>query len=338
MKPSEPLSRFADEEATERALRFLDVVRLVDHGKVALGRGGGETLRLSTAPPAPLGPAARARPPAAPRRLEEPRPAPAPTQKAGLPDALNERLFRIERAIADFSKPRSDAAPGAVERPIGNVRAFLEDIKFRGFHPRGLLDVGANIGDWTRMALSIYPDLAFVLIEPQREMVTSLQALAARPGCHFVNAAAGAQPGEAVQTIWPDLGGSSFLPPVEQEALASGRQRLTPIVTIDAILKDEAPTFEPDLVKLDIQGFELEALRGGTTLFGRTEVFIIEMSLFSFMPRQPLVRDVMSFMAARMYEFYDITEYGRRPFDGALGQVDFAFVKSDGLFRRSAAW
>jgi FkbM family methyltransferase len=230
-----------------------------------------------------------------------------------------------------------ETGPGSIRRSIGQVEPFLEDVKARGFAPRGLLDVGANIGDWTRMALSVFVDLPFVLIEPQQEMCASLQSLAARPGCYFVNAGAGSENGQMVQTIWQDLGGSSFLPPIEDELLRSGRQRLTKIVTIDDVLQ-ECWGFQPDLVKLDVQGFELAALSGATQLFGRTELFIIETSLFEFMPRQPSTRDVINFMAERGYELYDIAEYGRRPFDGALGQIDVSFVKSRGYFRNSNAW
>lgn len=93
----------------------------------------------------------------------------------------------------------------------------------------------------------------------------------------------------------------------------------------------------PDLVKLDIQGFELEALQGAISLFGHTEIFVMEVSLFSFddVPGMPILREVVDFMGARGYEAYDITEFARRPFDGALGQVDFAFTKREGFLRQS---
>jgi FkbM family methyltransferase len=245
-------------------------------------------------------------------------------------------VFSVEKHAHARIAP--DTGPSSVPRAIGLIRSFLEDIKARGFAPRGLLDIGANVGDWTRMALSIFPDLRFVLIEPQREMRASLESLAERPGCFFINAAAGPKSGHMVQTIWEDLGGSSFLPPVEEELLRSGRQRLTKIMTIDEALQQECGGFQPDLVKIDVQGFELAVLAGAKQLFDCVELFIIETSLFEFMPGQPLTRDVINFMTQRGYEFYDVTEYGRRPFDGALGQIDLAFVKAKGFFRNSNAW
>jgi hypothetical protein len=89
---------------------------------------------------------------------------------------------------------------------------------------------------------------------------------------------------------------------------------------------------------LDVQGFELEALAGAEQTFGTTEVFILETSLFRFMPRMPLTREVVIFMSDRGYELYDIVSYARRPYDGALGQVDLAFVRREGMLRGNSSW
>jgi hypothetical protein len=65
------------------------------------------------------------------------------------------------------------------------------------------------------------------------------------------------------------------------------------------VILSEHPDFHPDLVKLDIQGFELKALMGATSTFSRTEMFIMEVSLFEFFNGQPLAREVIAFMAER---------------------------------------
>ena len=106
-----------------------------------------------------------------------------------------------------------------------------------------------------------------------------------------------------------------------------------PVRPIDVILQAQGWGV-PDLVKLEVQGFELEALRGADSLFAKTELFILEVSLFPFIAGTPIVREVIAFMAERGYELYDIPGSGRRPYDGALGQVDFAFARTQGTLRR----
>jgi FkbM family methyltransferase len=220
-------------------------------------------------------------------------------------------------------------------RPIGDMACFLSDVAQRGFRPRSILDVGANEGVWTRKAFAVFPDASFLMIEPQHEMKPLLEAVSRDiHRARWVQAGAGAQAGELTLTIWEDLQGSSLLPGKEDHVGAE--RRTVPIVTIDSLYA--GGTDFPDLVKLDIQGFELEALRGAQTLFGRTELFVLEVSLYEFMPRCPVVSEVVAFMAQRGYEVYDFPGFVRRPFDGALGQIDIAFSRVGGSLRSSTQW
>jgi len=238
----------------------------------------------------------------------------------------------------DVRRYRPEPSPGSQRRRVGDMRGLLEDVHTRGFVPRGIIDVGANKGDWTRMALAVFPDARVIMIEPQVEMIASLETLCReQSNVSLVKAGAGSEPGQLLQTIWEDLAGSSFLPPEDAVLQKKGRQRLTPIVTMDSVLAGRSD-FHPDLVKLDIQGFELKALAGAVSLFGRAEMLIVEVSLFEFMAGWPMARDVIAFMGDRSYEIYDIPGFGRRPFDGALGQMDIAFVRKSGYLRSRNDW
>ena len=233
------------------------------------------------------------------------------------------------------SAPVVSPAPPPVHG-LDSMEGFLRFLRQRGIRPRCVLDVGANRGNWSVLAAEVFPDARLVLIEPQEEMVPELTAFCtAHPSARFVRAGAAAEPGEAVLTVWDDLQGSSFVPPSVDALLADGKQRVTPLVTIDAELEREPHL--PELVKLDVQGYELEALKGASRLFGHTECFILEVLLIRT-GSMPDLHAVVDFMHQRGYQAYDICGYWRRPVDDALGQIDLVFARSDGPLCRDRRW
>jgi hypothetical protein len=52
----------------------------------------------------------------------------------------------------------------------------------------------------------------------------------------------------------------------------------------------------------------------------------------------PIFHEVIAFMAERGYFAYDFPGFLRRPYDGALGQVDICFAKHDGVLRTTNRW
>ncbi len=224
-------------------------------------------------------------------------------------------------------------------RPIGNVKLLLEDIRERGIDFRYILDVGANLGEWTRLAKEVYPDSVFYMIEPLSEMEANLSKICIDfPGTKYFSNAAGNKMGEHILTTWgDDLSGASCLKEENEYLMSLNKQRIVKIITIDSLI-ESGQINVPDLVKLDVQGFELEALKGATKLFGYTEAFILETSLFEFTQGTPILSEVIKFMSERGYEIYDFPGFLRRPYDGALAQIDVCFAKRNGLLRSSNAW
>ena len=229
-------------------------------------------------------------------------------------------------------------AETVLDRPFADMRPFFLYLRERGFAPELTVDVGANRGRWTEMLKEVFPEGEVLMLEPQPEMRDDLNAVCRRlPGVRWVETAVGAREETRLQTIWEDLEGSSFLPKPDAGRQASGVQRPAKVRRLDDLLREDGGGI-PDLVKLDVQGFELEVLRGCPEIFGQTELFILEASLYVFLDDTPLVSEVVAFMAARDYEVYDIAGRIRRPIDGALAQLDIAFARRRGRLRQHDLW
>lgn len=235
---------------------------------------------------------------------------------------------------------RVEIEPGSSKRPIGRQDLLLQDLKKRGLQCYSIIDVGANLSNWSRMAKKIYPDASFCLIEPQIEMKEELEKFCTEfKDSIYILAGAGSKKEILTLTIWEDLAGSSFIPLPDNALKQSGKQREIEIITINELIETGKIKI-PQLIKLDVQGFELEALKGAAKTFGITDVYILEVSFLNFhdTPGIPVFYDVVKFMHDRDYVVYDFPGFLRRPYDGALGQCDICFVKKDSFLRKSNAW
>jgi FkbM family methyltransferase len=257
-----------------------------------------------------------------------PKPA-TPSLLASLPRKLLWRLgYQLSRR-----PPAGVASPGGPQRPVGVMTLFLEDLAARGLRPASILDVGAHRADWSRWARRAFPDARFTLVEPREEMREAMERFCREaPGSRYVVAGAGPRAEERPLAVFPDADGSSILLTPREAEERGLERRPVRLLTLDSLFADDTVPL-PELVKLDVQGFELEALRGAPRILAAAEVVVLEVSFFPFMENWPTVSEVVAFMTDQGYEPYDVCGALRRTYDGALGQADLAFARREGRLR-----
>lgn len=220
------------------------------------------------------------------------------------------------------------------EKPLTTVLLHAKKI---GFTPRTVIDVGAAWGKWSRECSAVFPDAEYLLIEPLEEYQQDLQDTVAAIGhAAIVPLVLKSESGIAQFNVHPDLEGSSLF--LEEGGVAvNGFTRTLPAGTLDVVIAEKGAE-GPCLLKLDVQGAELDVLRGAEELLQKTEYVILETSLFAAYDNVPLLHEVIAFMAARGFVPYDILGLLYRPLDGALCQADVCFVKESGMFRQERAY
>ncbi|MCP9768226.1 FkbM family methyltransferase [Lacihabitans sp. LS3-19] len=217
----------------------------------------------------------------------------------------------------------------------GDMTLFLEGIKSRGISPKNILDIGAHKADWSLSTSEIFPDAAFYMIEPQEELKPFIDSfLKNHKGAWFLGGA-GAENGELTLSVWDDFAGSSFLLPEGQES--GKKQRKVPIYSVDGLIAEGKMPI-PDICKIDVQGFEIEVLKGAKSILGKTDIFILEASMFKFSPNQPLLHEIIDYMCKNGYVIYDFAGFANRPLDKALGQLDICFVLENSPLRQNHGW
>jgi FkbM family methyltransferase len=205
---------------------------------------------------------------------------------------------------------------------LGNARSLLPKEPVA-------LDVGANVGRWTRGFLDIYPGARVVMIEAQPELMTTLQRLADRhPSVSAVNAVL--SDSETTQDFYVCHGdrhgsGSSLLPELTGEPL---EKRSVTTTTIDALVDSLGLTGRVDLMKLDTQGSELDILRGASRTLGSVSCLQLELSIVRYNEGGPLLDEVVAFLRERGFFARDVFELKYAPESDDLTHLDCLFSKS----------
>jgi FkbM family methyltransferase len=257
------------------------------------------------------------------------------TKLAPIIDQLKDKFLVGESDLSGFSgvsAPASGFAPG-----VFTMEATLQHLVAKGFRPKVILDIGAAKGYWSEFAHYFYPDAAFYMIDPLLESESRLQQLCAtKPNFSYVLCAAGDVDGEISMSISADLDGSSLFS-FNVNGTTDAPERIVPVYAIDSLLSS-GKIAPPQFVKIDVQGYELNVLKGGQKLLETTEVFILEVSIFKFLPDMPVVHQVVDYMVQHNYVLYDIAGYLRRPYENDLGQLDLVFVRQDSPLYASTRW
>jgi FkbM family methyltransferase len=256
---------------------------------------------------------------------------------------LNQVVKSILSA-AGFEVRRTRRPSAATQqRPLGDLLAVMEDMKARGFAPETILDIGANKGAWSATVSAVFPDADYFLFEPVPAFDRALRSFVERhPSSRVWRAAVGAKEGTVEMDMIFTQDGQATSGSTMQAAAhdPSYRVERTPVqvVTLDSLVASGELPKLPNLVKIDVEGYERDVLNGAKQLMGRTEAFILECSLYRFWGTNLLLRETLSLMRELGYELYDLAGFNRRPKDGSLGQVDAVFVAADSPLRRETPW
>jgi FkbM family methyltransferase len=239
-------------------------------------------------------------------------------------------------------RARGAAAVNGVLRPFGlriqrvssptrSFTTFFEHLKANGLNFKTVVDVGVARG--TPSIYRSFPHANYFLVEPLVEFSSDLRRLSSTLKATVVPAVAGEQDGETEIFVHADLSGSSVLRQAEGAAL-DGAPRRVPSVRLDSILPRDLE--RPCLLKIDTQGTELEVVAGLGPRLREIDLMLIEASLFPFRSGAPLLADLVARLGSQGYVVYDILEGHTRALDGALAQVDLAFVPSESPLRRDS--
>jgi FkbM family methyltransferase len=241
------------------------------------------------------------------------------------------------------SSPQTQAlTPLEVSQP--GALGMLVQLKRAGFNPKHVIDIGAYHGEWSQLANRVWPDASVIMFEANPEKTAKLQAVArscrSSSGVSAIafNVLLGARMKYAVP-FYVHEGGSSIY---HELTTFPKREIVLDMSQLDAVIPQTTTYCDaasPGIIKLDVQGAELDVLRGGMQTLAACEVALLELSTLPYDAGAPLFAEVVEFMHKAGFAAYDFCGGWRRQSDGVLFQIDCCFVKYDsGLRAHKKFW
>lgn len=236
------------------------------------------------------------------------------------------KLFRLVRTPAYRRALRLRVAAAIEHEDV----AFLHDFA-------SVIDVGAHHGQFALFARHRFPRAELFCFEPQPDARRVFCRVFAQPQpIELFGDALGSETTLARTMHISRLNDSSSLLPITARSTTAfpGTEEISSIsvsvTRLDDIFAERIPS-RPCLLKIDVQGYELEVLRGGDRMLGSVDELLVECSFVELYAGQALAGDLIAHLWSRGFALAGV--FGiKRDMAGRCLQADLLFGR-DGRMR-----
>ena len=222
---------------------------------------------------------------------------------------------------------------------INNIESSLIRINNLGFKPKLIFDGGANQGEFTHFCTRLWPEATIACFEVLPHRVVELKQFAQKhPNVKVFPVLLGEENRDRVPFY--ELEGKAETASSILDATNSFNipPKYHSMRTVDDIIAKEFNGRAPDLIKLDVQGYELEILKGAEENLEQIQAIVAELAVLELYQDVPLLSEVVEWFRQRHWETYDLCGFWRRPLDLAMWNVDFLFVPRDHFLRQNKSY
>ena len=203
---------------------------------------------------------------------------------------------------------------------ITELEKRLNFYKKNGINFKKILDIGAYKGEWKDLFQKIFPESDILMIEANKDKEDILK----KKG-NYIIALLGSEDGKEVDYFKCtddkiDTGNSVYL---ENTSLKFNPEKRK-TKKLSSLLD---PNDKFDLIKIDVQGSEIEVIEGGESIIKNSNFLLVELSLQNYNEGAPKLLEVINKLNEYNFELIDIIDRNYR--NNVLVQIDGIFKNKD---------
>ena len=241
-------------------------------------------------------------------------------------------MSKLQKLVFFITNP--GAVLGLLTWPRFSMTSYrmLSALKKQKLEFKTVLDVGANVGQFTVASLKLFPGVTIHAFEPQPDCMTSLKKSIKDEGnVTTYNVALGEYEGTADFHVNSHNHSSSILKLADSHLQAFPEAKESESISVrvtmlDSLLKEKAWP-RPCLMKLDVQGYERCVLQGGVETLKDVDFVIIETSFKPLYEGEALFLEMVEIMRSHGFEFVRPVGWLMHPETEEMLQMDALFSK-----------
>lgn len=192
---------------------------------------------------------------------------------------------------------------------------YLNTMKSSGVNPKVVYDIGACTGNWTREASNVWGNAEFVLFDALQEVEFLYKKTDHRYHIGVLSNETHKEV-EFFKNVWHPGGNSYYREvghPMSKEVFTDLDKVTTNSHTLDDVVKFKNFPL-PDMIKIDVQGAELDVLKGAEHTLSNCTDLLIELQHQEYNKGAPLKDEVVKYIESLGFKL--IHSATPTPFDG----------------------
>tara|TARA_B100001093_G_C26757281_1_gene984018 strand:- start:591 stop:1298 length:708 start_codon:yes stop_codon:yes gene_type:complete len=177
--------------------------------------------------------------------------------------------------------------------PLFELESHLKKIKKLST----VIDIGSNKGQFLLISKKLFPKIKIFSFEPLIEELKIQKKILGTKNINYFNLALGNKKQKFKINVLNRKDSSSILKPISNPNLNLVIETSNEIKMdkLDNIL-NKCNISQPSLIKIDVQGYELETLKGSNKILKKTNYIIVEVSYIKTYEKQVMAKDLIRFL------------------------------------------